>query len=142
MASQFKKAWQILRNNGWRALISAVETAVAGRFAAASYGRARAEIGVITSSHWPSAKKFARIYDRKLWLRVNPAINSDKSLSGQGSTLESTVVFRYELECFLSQVRARRLLDIPCGDFNWMRFVKFPVLNMLEVTSFHPSCLD
>src|SRR5262249_268398 len=63
---------------------------------------------------------------KKLWLRVKPAVNPDKSLSGQGSTLESTAVFRHELESFLSQVKARRLLDIPCGDFNWMRFVRFP----------------
>jgi hypothetical protein len=35
-------------------------------------------------------------------------------------------VLRHELEYFLARVNAQRLLDIPCGDFNWMRFVRFP----------------
>jgi hypothetical protein len=126
VASGLNKAWQILHNDGALALASAVARSLGGRFAAADCRRARAEIDAIAASDRPNAEKFTRIYNKKLWLRVNSAVNADKSLSGHGSTLESTAVFRKELECFLSQVNAQRLLDIPCGDFNWMRFVKFP----------------
>jgi hypothetical protein len=83
-------------------------------------------IAATASSDLLIAEKFTRIYDRKLWLKINPAINADKSLSGYGSTLESTKVLRHALEGFLSQIEARRLLDIPCGDLNWMRAVQFP----------------
>ena len=126
VANGFNKAWQILHNDGASALVSAVARFAGSRLAAADRRWAHAEIDAIAASDRPSAEKFTRIYDRKLWLRVNPAVNADKSLSGQGSTLQSTAVFRHELECFLSQVKAHRLLDIPCGDFNWMRFVRFP----------------
>jgi hypothetical protein len=126
VASAFNKGWQLWQNDGALALASAVARFLDSRFAAASRRRAHAEIDAIAASDRPSVEKFTRIYSKRLWLRVNPAVNADKSLSGQGSTLESTAVFRYELECFLFQTNARRLLDIPCGDFNWMRFVKFP----------------
>jgi len=108
-----------LRSDGCFALASAVMRSSRRR-------RALAEIGSIATSDLPSADKFTLIYDKRLWFRVNPAINADASSSGQGSTLESTAVFRRELECFLSHVNAQRLLDIPCGDFNWMKSVRFP----------------
>ena len=125
MVSRFDKAWQVLSDHGVVALISAVARSLGSRFYLARCRRAYAKINAIAVSGQSSAEKFTRIYDMKLWLRVNPAINADKSLSGQGSTLESTTVFRHELEHFLSQVNARRLVDIPCGDFNWMRAVNF-----------------
>ena len=126
MVSEFSKAWQILRNDGTLSFASAVARTLRGRFLHVYSRRAFAKIKAIAASDRPSSEKFTRIYKQKLWLRVNPTINSDKSLSGQGSTLESTAVFRQELERFLLQVDARRLLDVPCGDFNWMKSVKFP----------------
>lgn len=126
MASTFNKAWQILGNDGVFALLSAVGRSLGSRVYFARCRRAYAKINDIAVSDLPSAEKFTRIYNMKLWLKVNPAINADKSLSGQGSTLELTAVLRHALEHFLSQIKARRLVDIPCGDFNWMRAVKFP----------------
>jgi hypothetical protein len=122
----FSKAWQKFRNDGVVALTSAISRTLQGRFAAACRRRAYSAIVANAASDRPIAEKFAFIYKKKLWLRVTPAMNADKSLSGQGSTLESTAVFREELQRFLSQMNMRRLLDIPCGDFNWMRFVEFP----------------
>ena len=126
MANEFGKAWQILREDGMLAMASAAARSLGGRLVDFESRRARAEIETIAASDRPSSEKFTQIYKEKLWLRVNPAINGDKSLSGQGSTLESTAIFRQELERFLFEIDARRLLDIPCGDFNWMKFVKFP----------------
>ena len=94
MAGSLTKAWQILRSDGCLALASAVMRSSRNRLSVADRRRALAEIGSIAASDLPSAEKFTRIYDKRLWLRVNPAINADASSSGQGSTLESTAVFR------------------------------------------------
>ncbi len=63
---------------------------------------------------------FRTVYQRKLWF-------SDESNSGLGSTVAFTSTFRAALESFLAEVGARSLVDLPCGDFNWMRLVQFPV---------------
>jgi hypothetical protein len=126
LRSRFSKARQIWRNEGVFALAGAIARSLGNRLYAVRCQRAYARMVAIASSDLPTAEKFTRIYDKKLWLKVAPAINADKSLSGYGSTLESTKVLRHALEGFLSQIEARRLLDIPCGDFNWMRAVQFP----------------
>jgi hypothetical protein len=122
----FSKARQIWSDDGVLALAMAVARSLGSRLYAAPCRRAYERIVAIASSDLPTAEKFTRIYDRKLWLKVDPRINADKSLSGYGSTLESTKVLRHALKGFLSQIEARRFLDIPCGDFNWMRAVQFP----------------
>jgi hypothetical protein len=43
-----------------------------------------------------------------------------ESRSGAGSTRFQTRIIRRELPTLLQQLGARRLLDIPCGDFHWM----------------------
>ena len=48
-----------------------------------------------------------------------------ESLSGFGSTLDATEVIRAELEHFIATCSIESVLDIPCGDFNWMRRVQF-----------------
>jgi hypothetical protein len=74
--------------------------------------------------------KFEAIYTEQLWLKAVPkSINEDGSVSGHGSTEQSTRVFREGLERFLLDVEARTLLDAPCGDFNWMKLVKMPTVR-------------
>ena len=46
---------------------------------------------------------------------------SEESVSGPGSTMEQTQVLRAELPGILQQFGISRLLDLPCGDFNWMQ---------------------
>jgi hypothetical protein len=43
------------------------------------------------------------------------------SRSGGGSTLESTYVLRTELPKLFDMFDIKSILDIPCGDFNWMK---------------------
>ena len=62
---------------------------------------------------------FSRIYNRNLW-------GDSESVSGGGSTLSVTAVFRAEFESWLREANIGVILDIPCGDFNWMRHVEFP----------------
>jgi SAM-dependent methyltransferase len=59
---------------------------------------------------------FSDIYRQNAW--ADP-----ESVSGRGSTLARTEVIRRELPSLLRSVGARSLLDAPCGDFNWMRYV-------------------
>lgn len=58
---------------------------------------------------------FTRIYRNKIW--------SSESVSGVGSILSHTKVIRRELPGLLDEIGATSLLDIPCGDFNWLKEV-------------------
>lgn len=46
-----------------------------------------------------------------------------ESLSGPGSTLEYTRNIRAELPRLWSQLGTRVVLDAPCGDYNWFRYI-------------------
>jgi hypothetical protein len=61
-------------------------------------------------------ERFERIYSTNLW-------SDPDSRSGVGSTLDSTAVLRAELPNALRELDARVLLDVPCGDFTWMKRV-------------------
>jgi SAM-dependent methyltransferase len=69
-----------------------------------------------TLSELSLEERFARIYKTNLWF-------DSESRSGVGSSLDSTAVLRASLPPMLRRLKARRLLDVPCGDFNWMRDV-------------------
>ncbi|MFZ0040366.1 MAG: glycosyltransferase [Solirubrobacteraceae bacterium] len=71
------------------------------------------EVG--TSSH---RAVFTDIYERELW-RVG-----GESSSGPGSQREHTTQLQHELPELLARLGVHRLLDIGCGDFNWMRDVE------------------
>lgn len=51
------------------------------------------------------------------------AWGDSESLSGVGSNLEQTRALRAALPGLLRDLEIRSLLDLPCGDFNWMRTV-------------------
>lgn len=61
--------------------------------------------------------KFGRIYRMNLW-------RGAESACGPGSSLKETAVVRRELPRILRDVGARSMLDIPCGDFFWMKEVE------------------
>lgn len=67
---------------------------------------------------------FAEVYRTNYW-------GDPESLSGEGSNLEQTRVVRAELPGLLRELGARSLLDVPCGDFYWMRTVELPVERYL-----------
>lgn len=52
---------------------------------------------------------------------------TEESASGPGSSLAHTAAVRRELPGVLRNLDARSLLDIPCGDFHWMRLLDLPV---------------
>ena len=56
---------------------------------------------------------FSRIHRRNSW-------GDAESLSGKGSNLAVTEKLRTELPGLLKKHAVTSILDIPCGDFNWM----------------------
>jgi SAM-dependent methyltransferase len=63
---------------------------------------------------------FTAFYRRNMWFDA-------ESRSGPGSTLEITETIRRELPELVRELGIRRLLDIPCGDFHWMKEVDLGV---------------
>lgn len=59
---------------------------------------------------------FRRIYETNWW-------GSDESVSGTGSTIAYTGNLRNKLPTLLNDLSVSRVLDAPCGDFNWMSHV-------------------
>lgn len=61
---------------------------------------------------------FTNIYNTNGWGGL-------ESVSGTGSDLIQTEVLVIELDSLLSTMNISIILDIPCGDFNWMQKVDF-----------------
>jgi hypothetical protein len=59
---------------------------------------------------------FSHIYENNMW-------NSDESRSGPGSELSDTVMIRKALPYIWKKYNIKTFLDVPCGDFNWMKEV-------------------
>jgi len=57
---------------------------------------------------------FSDIYKRRVW-------GDGESVSGPGSSLARTSVFRDEVATLLRTIKAGSLLDAACGDFNWLK---------------------
>jgi SAM-dependent methyltransferase len=68
----------------------------------------------------PREAVFTRRYRQGGW-------QGDESVSGLGSGEEQTRAIRSALPRLLQETGARSLLDIPCGDFNWMEDVELGV---------------
>lgn len=63
------------------------------------------------------AARFRRIHQTNLW-------GAAESVSGLGSGDAATAVLRRELPALLRRLRARSLLDAPCGDGGWIGTVE------------------
>ena len=59
---------------------------------------------------------FQKIYDDNKW-------DNGESVSGAGSTLKETAEVRRFLPQIVEQYDIRSMLDIPCGDLNWMDYM-------------------
>lgn len=59
---------------------------------------------------------FERIYENNVWGNV-------ESRSGDGSDLSGTAKMRDALAPLLREMNIRSILDLPAGDFNWMRLM-------------------
>ncbi|WP_415323595.1 class I SAM-dependent methyltransferase [Candidatus Pelagibacter sp. Uisw_127] len=59
---------------------------------------------------------FEKIYKKNYW-------GSAESISGPGSDLINTQNIRIELPKIISKYKIQKVIDVPCGDFNWMKLV-------------------
>jgi SAM-dependent methyltransferase len=73
----------------------------------------------------PLRARFERIYEGHVW-----SGGGDETRSGAGSTVAATGEIRAQLPTLLAETGAAGLLDIGCGDFNWMKAVDLPVPYM------------
>lgn len=62
---------------------------------------------------------FTDIFEENKWI-------DKESRSGTGSNLRQTAVIRRALTKLLEDMKISRLLDVPCGDFLWMKEVSLP----------------
>lgn len=61
---------------------------------------------------------FTDIYRDNTW-------KSDESVSGQGSTVDATYHIVRELPRLFAEFHVKSVLDIPCGDLNWITKIDF-----------------
>jgi len=66
---------------------------------------------------------FQKIYDTHFWGGTSP--------SGEGADLEQTKAIRTELPKLLKELNVKTMLDLPCGDFYYMKEIN---LNFLKYT--------
>jgi glycosyltransferase involved in cell wall biosynthesis len=59
---------------------------------------------------------FEEIYQKNVW-------GNSESHSGHGSSASATRFLRTALSQLLSDLGIKSMLDVPCGDFNWMRLL-------------------
>jgi hypothetical protein len=63
---------------------------------------------------------FTSIYKARYW---NPD-GKGESASGEGSTIAATDNARAAIEAVVREFSIKSMIDVPCGDFNWMRYTK------------------
>lgn len=63
---------------------------------------------------------FADYFQRNSW-------GDNESISGPGSRIERTIQIRAALPQIVRQYECHSLLDIPCGDFNWMKLIDWDI---------------
>jgi hypothetical protein len=73
----------------------------------------------LAASHGNARAFFTNVYETNFW-------NDPESFSGPDSTVAYTGNLRRELAELLLRLDVRRILDAPCGDFNWFRLVDLP----------------
>ena len=74
----------------------------------------------------PKNKKFQYIYKSKYWQDIK-----NGSVSGAGSNQISTEKVRKELTGFISQNKISSIIDIPCGDWQWMSMLDLSNINYI-----------
>ncbi len=66
--------------------------------------------------HASKQEIFTRIYEQNKW-------GDEQTRSGKGSNMDRTAAIRRELPALLRELGIESILDIPCGDFYWMKEV-------------------
>jgi len=65
---------------------------------------------------------FSQIYTTEYW-------NYKESISGPGSSVKQTEKIIDEINRIVTELNISSILDVPCGDFNWIRYIDFSKIN-------------
>jgi len=87
----------------------------------AYYFERRARHGVT----YTPQEAFDYIYRTRHW-------SGSEAASGEGAGWEQTAELRVALPAILRELQTRTLLDLPCGDFSWMRHLDLPVTEYIR----------
>jgi SAM-dependent methyltransferase len=79
---------------------------------------------------------FGRIYESDAWR--DPRAGEAESRSGPGSEVARTELLRRRLTKLLLELQVKTVLDVPCGDFNWMRLTELPGIDYLGADIVRP----
>ena len=79
--------------------------------------------------------RFTLIYRRNAW-------GSKESVSGSGSTYAMTNSIRSLLPIIFKKFSIKSILDVPCGDFNWMKLVDLHGISYLGGDIVEPLVAD
>ena len=79
---------------------------------------------------------FDRLTDNSIEERFNYIYRTNhwrgkKSISGQGSELSQTKTIRENLPEIFVNYKIQSMLDLPCGDFNWMETISLNLSNYI-----------
>ena len=74
---------------------------------------------------------FTDIFNTRAW-------HSQESISGVGSELIQTKMLIQELPFLFKKYNIKSILDIPCGDFNWMQYVDRTDINYIGADIVEP----
>ena len=80
-------------------------------------------------------ERFTLIYERNAW-------GSKESVSGSGSTLAMTKSIRSLLPIIFKEFDIKSILDVPCGDFSWMKLVDLNGIYYLGGDIVEPLVID
>ena len=78
----------------------------------------------IRFKNYTTEKIFTEIYEKNMW-------TDKESRSGTGSSLKKTKSLRKVLPELFKDYSINSILDIPCGDFNWMREVNLKSISYI-----------
>jgi hypothetical protein len=69
-------------------------------------------------------KKFSKVFRDNLF-------HGSESLSGRGSDLDQTLIIEQEIPIALNDFQIKSVLDVPCGDQNWISRIDFKAIEYI-----------
>lgn len=90
---------------------------------------ARYSVNMLQYPFMDTKAVFKDIYRKNIW-------NNPETVSGDSSTLDQTKILRKALPDLIKKYKISSMLDIPCGDFNWMQdtdlYVEYTGADIVE----------
>lgn len=102
-----------------RALKKVVPQELIDLFAKLKYSKRRSQFRKMEIKH-----VFTHIYDTNHW-------GNGDSISGPGSSVKHTELLVDQLKLLLDHLNVKTILDIPCGDFNWMQHLQWSEMHYI-----------